>query len=191
VAVVCLALYAALHAIVAGADPWGWELDLVEAATRLPGPVGWPLRAVMNTATRPYLPAFAAVAYLLQRRWAAPIAVVVAGYIATDATGTLKDWASRERPDGVRLRDHVGGFGFPSGHTTCAFAVAAVVATQLPPRWRPLAYGLAAAAGIARMHVGVHHPLDVVGGALWGTVVAYLVVAVTSLDVVGQNARHG
>jgi undecaprenyl-diphosphatase len=179
---VCVALYAVLHLVAAGTDPAGWELDLVDAATRLPGPVGWPLRAVMNAGTTPWLPAFAVLSWLVGRRPMSVLTLLAAGHLAAWSTGPLKDWPSRERPVGVRIRDHVDSFGFPSGHTACAFAIAGVLAAQMPKCWRPLAYGLAACAGLGRMHVGAHHLLDVVGGAAVGLAIAHLLVAVTSLD---------
>jgi undecaprenyl-diphosphatase len=165
--------------LAAGDRPYGWEHDLVDAATRIPGPVGWPMRALMDLANRALVPLYALLAWLLTRRPPAALAVLIAGWTA--AVGPLKDWAERPRPTGVRLRDHVDGYGFPSGHAAFAFAVAAVIATQLPGRWRLLPYGLAAVVGLARVHVGVHHPFDVVGGALWGTAVGYAALALVAL----------
>ena len=57
------------------------------------------------------------------------------------------------------------GFGFPSGHAAIS-AAAAVAASRVVPV--PVAAGLfgaAAATGVARMYVGAHLPLDIVGGA--------------------------
>ena len=60
---------------------------------------------------------------------------------------------------------------FPSGHTATSFAAALVLARAVPERaW--LFYVLAAAIGFSRIYVGVHYPLDVLGGALLGLLVA-------------------
>ena len=60
---------------------------------------------------------------------------------------------------------------FPSGHTATSFAAALVLARAVPRRaW--LFYVLAAAIGFSRIYVGVHYPLDVLGGALVGLLVA-------------------
>ena len=60
---------------------------------------------------------------------------------------------------------------FPSGHTATSFAAAVVLARAVPQRaW--LFYLLAAAIGFSRIYVGVHYPLDVLGGAVLGVLVA-------------------
>jgi undecaprenyl-diphosphatase len=46
------------------------------------------------------------------------------------------------------------------------------------PRGAPAFYVLAAAIAYSRMYVGVHYPLDVVGGAIIGVVTALLLLAI-------------
>ncbi|HEU5479945.1 MAG TPA: phosphatase PAP2 family protein, partial [Candidatus Tumulicola sp.] len=70
---------------------------------------------------------------------------------------------------GVVVRGrHAGGYGFPSGHTAVAFAVAAALAPDLPRPVRPFVWLLAVIVGFARVYVGAHFPLDVLGGAALG-----------------------
>lgn len=78
---------------------------------------------------------------------------------------------------------------FPSGHTNTAFSAAAVLAI-LPGGWFWTAFAPAAAVGYSRIYMGIHFPLDVLGGAILG-------VAMTSalmyggLYVVARLSRSG
>jgi membrane-associated phospholipid phosphatase len=188
-----LVAYLALHLVAAGDEPYGWEHDLVDAATHIPRPIGAPMEAIMDLANRSLLPLYAALAWLVTRRPPVALAVLLSGLVEGLGIDALKDWGERPRPTGVRLRDHAGGFGLPSGHTAFAFAVAVVVASQLRGWRRAVPLALAAVVGLARMYVGVHYPLDVVGGALWGTAVACAALAAISLalPVARQTAAHG
>lgn len=75
-----------------------------------------------------------------------------------------------------RLPRPVGswGYGFPSGHTSTAFALAGTLG-QVFPAAAPFLYLLALAAGVARLYERSHFVIDVLGGALLGTVTAILI----------------
>lgn len=60
------------------------------------------------------------------------------------------------------------GSSFPSGHMTWFFALAMVV-WYADRKWGAWYFLLACVMGIARIYVGVHWPLDILGGAAIGT----------------------
>lgn len=116
-----------------------------------------------------------AVALIWRRPWilvpllAADVAAGVISYALRQAIG-------RERPPLVYpepkpLVSVPNSGAFPSGHTSAAFACATVLAWASPRLRIPL-FVLAAAIGWSRIYVGVHWPLDVLGGAVLGVLLA-------------------
>ena len=115
---------------------------------------------------------------LLWRR-ATPFVLVLLVDAAADGLATLlKVAVGSHRPsDGTPLIAIPHSDSFPSGHTATSFACATVLAV-LVPRAAPAFYVLALAIGYSRIYVGVHWPLDVVGGAVVGVATALLLLAI-------------
>jgi undecaprenyl-diphosphatase len=102
----------------------------------------------------------------------------------------------RERPDVTRLDALPIDESFPSGHVAASlvvyFGLALVVSSVVRCRWvSTLCWTLAAAivVGVAtsRVYRGMHHPLDVLAGALLG--VGCLVVALVAVRAYGWAKR--
>jgi glycosyltransferase 2 family protein len=92
----------------------------------------------------------------------------------------VKEVIQRGRPqtllDDVHiLGEAARGLGFVSGHSAVAIALAAVAAPYLPRWGRWLVWSLAVTVVVARVYVGAHLPLDVIGGAALGYAAAALV----------------
>jgi len=105
--------------------------------------------------------------------WVA-LTVFIGMILAWASAESLKHVFQRERPflaipDALKpIIVEPGSYSFPSGDTALAFG-AAVAFGQCFPRFRPFALLLAFAVGLSRVFVGVHYPLDALGGAIVGT----------------------
>ena len=108
------------------------------------------------------------------------IIVVLAVLLSDLATDVLKNLIHRVRPcnaliDVRILAGCTESFSFPSGHATNVFA-AAVYLSYVYSRYLPIFLILAALVAYSRIYVGVHYPLDVIGGAVVGSVGAVLII---------------
>ena len=68
------------------------------------------------------------------------------------------------------------GPSFVSGHAVIAWAVATVLWWNLPRPWRWVPAAVALANSVARVYLGAHNPLDVVGGAGIGLTIGSLLL---------------
>ena len=113
---------------------------------------------------------------LLRRRPTLLLAIVAADGIADLLARAFKSVVDVQRP-AFRYAEpkalvHVPhDHSFPSGHAATSFACATTLALAFPRLAVPL-YLLAAAIAYSRVYVGVHYPLDVLGGAVLGIAVA-------------------
>jgi undecaprenyl-diphosphatase len=94
----------------------------------------------------------------------------------------LKQAVRRPRPEysgiSVVLRAGAHGrYGFPSNHAANCFAVVAFLGTLYPAVRIPL-FLLASVVAYSRVYVGAHFPLDVAGGAAFGSLVGWTAAAV-------------
>jgi undecaprenyl-diphosphatase len=135
----------------------------------LPDSVLPPVFVVMQAGSLGADFAFAAVAYCAGRHRLASTMALTGTSVWAVCKG-VKRWVGRGRPqellETVNVRGPAErGLGFPSGHAAVAVTLAGLAAPEVPPRVRPLLWGAAAAVAAARVYVGAHLPLDVVGGA--------------------------
>jgi undecaprenyl-diphosphatase len=88
--------------------------------------------------------------------------------------GPIKMVFRRSRPDHVNDHPHdlrvPVTSSFPSGHASAGFCAAMLLSAD--NHHDEVWFGLASAISWSRVHVGVHHPSDIVGGAAIGLVLA-------------------
>ncbi len=101
---------------------------------------------------------------------------VISAFIAWLIGKFLKDFFAVPRPYLVNgtnpLAGHFSGGSFPSNHTAAAFAVSVSIFLHKHKWGIPLII-LSLIIGISRILGGVHYPLDIIGGIIIGTAVAW------------------
>ena len=133
-----------------------------------------PVWAVMQLGNIVAVPA-AALAALAARRPRLAGALALGGAAAYVLAKVVKQFVERGRPASVL--GHVVirgtpslGLGFVSGHAGVVTVLAVVAAPWVSRRWRWAMAVVAALVCTARVYVGAHLPLDVVGGAAVGMI---------------------
>jgi len=116
---------------------------------------------------------------------------VVLGVESGLVNGPVKSLFRRHRPaweqERPRRLRRPRTTSFPSGHASAAFTAAGVLAQNDP--LAPLYYAIGAVVAGSRVYVKIHHPSDVVAGALVGIVLARVARKVWPFPAVSGNAR--
>lgn len=148
------------------------ETRVFRTANGLPDAAYPAIWVPMQYGTFGTVPAAAAVA-VARRRPRLALAIGAGGTAAWVLAKALKPRVGRGRPssvlEDVALRGaEEGDLGFPSGHAAVSAALTVVAWPHASNGWRAALTALAGFVPFARMYVGAHLPLDVVGGSALG-----------------------
>lgn len=152
------------------------ELSLFRLFNQLPPHLELPLWLVMQMGSLPAVPAGAGAALVARKpRLAADLAL--GGGLSWAAAKGAKRLIRRERPTvfvaELLLRGRPqAGLGFPSGHAAVAAALATAVSPRIPVVARRAVWGSVVGVTVARMYVGAHLPVDVLGGMALGSAIS-------------------
>jgi undecaprenyl-diphosphatase len=115
------------------------------------------------------------------RRWGVLGLTLIAVALSDWSAAGIKALVDRERPplryaEPKTLVRVPHDPSFPSGHAATSFAAATMLSFAFP-RFAPALLVLAAAVAFSRVYVGVHYPLDILGGAVLGSLMAIAIRA--------------
>ena len=151
-----------------------WDVSLFRILNEVPAGVA----SVLTPLAHLFLPVgilvavvIAACYVVVRNRSVLPVAAAaVAAGGALALAHVAKAIADRPRPyqavaDAVLRQQPAHGTSFPSSHTAVTVAVVIALVPFLPRALAPVPVAYAVLVGWSRVYLGVHYPLDILGGA--------------------------
>lgn len=143
-----------------------------------------------------WIPMYLGLLYLLYRKYKKEsffifIAIILAVSLADSLSVALfKDVFKRYRPShNLEIKEFIhivnnyrgGNYGFVSSHAANVFALAVILNNFLKSNYRFFSlfiFSWATVVCYSRIYLGVHYPGDLLGGALFGSLIAWLILLI-------------
>jgi membrane-associated phospholipid phosphatase len=169
------------------------ERSIFESINQLPDVLVWVLAPIMELGNFLAIVGVSGLALWVTKRRRLALDLALSGASAWLLSLLLKEAFGRGRPGDLlvdvifRANAPESGLGFVSGHAAVATALATVIAAYTGPALTITVAALAATVAFARIYVGAHLPLDVIGGAALGWAIGSLIHFLVLPEVLGDD----
>jgi membrane-associated phospholipid phosphatase len=172
------------------------ELAVFRAVNELPEALSGPMQAAQLLGVLAVGPVAAVVAAVL-RRWRLALACLLVTAEKLLAERVVWELVVRSRP-GTSIPDAIvrgdtptAGASFVSGHVVLVTGLAWAITPYLRGRWRAVPWVVVLLVAFARLYLGAHAPLDVLGGLALGVVVGGVANLIVGIEPGGAWRRGG